>query len=42
MVTAMNNDKACGCIGMYPSFVAGILNSSRRIDFSELRIEVTL
>jgi len=34
MFTAMNNDKIlCGCFGMYPSFVAGILNSARRIQF---------
>jgi len=34
MVTAMNDDKTlCGCFGMYPSFVAGILNSARRIHF---------
>jgi len=34
MVTAMNNDKTlCGCFGMHPSFVAGILNSARRVHF---------
>jgi hypothetical protein len=34
MVTAMNNDKTLrGCFGMYPSFVAGILSSARRIHF---------
>jgi len=32
MITAMNNDKTlCGCFVMYPRFVAGILNSARRI-----------
>jgi hypothetical protein len=34
MVTAINNHKTlCGCFGMYPSFVAEILNSARRIHF---------
>jgi len=34
MVTAMNNDETlCGCFGMYPCFVAGILHSGRRIHF---------
>jgi len=34
MVQAMNNDKAlCGCFGLYPSFVAGILNSVTRVHF---------
>ena len=34
MVTALNNVKTlCGYFGIYPSFVAGILNSARRIDF---------
>ena len=32
--TAMNNDETlCGYFGMYPSFVAGILSSSRRSHF---------
>ena len=36
----MNNDKTlCGCFGMYPSFVAGILNSARRIKFFVLSYE---
>jgi len=31
---ALNNDEIlCGCFGMYPSFVAGILNTARRIHF---------
>ena len=34
MVTAVDNDKTlCGCFGMNPSFVAGILNSARRTHF---------
>jgi len=34
MVTAINSDKAiCGCFGLYPSFVAGILNSTKQIHF---------
>jgi len=34
MVTAMDNDKIlCGCFGKYPTFVAGILNSARRMHF---------
>jgi len=34
MVTAKNNDKTLyGYFGMYPSFVAGILNSERRITY---------
>jgi len=34
MVTAMNNDRTlCLHLGMYPSFVAGILNSARRTHF---------
>jgi len=33
-VIAMNNDKTlCGCFGMYPRFVAVILNSARPINF---------
>ena len=37
MVTAINNDKAiCGCFGLYPSFVAGILNSTNQILFCVL------
>ena len=28
-ITTLNNDKIfCGCFGMYPSFVAGILNTA--------------
>ena len=34
MVTTMNNDKTLfGSFGMYPSFVAGILNSATQIYF---------
>jgi len=34
MVTAMNKDKAlCGCFGLYPSFVAGNLDSVKEIHF---------
>ena len=34
MITAINNDKAiCGCFGLYPSFVGGILNSTKQIHF---------
>ena len=34
MVTAISNDKAiCGCFGLHPSFVAGILNSAKHIHF---------
>ena len=34
MVTTINNDKTLsGCFGMYPRFLAGILNSTRRIHF---------
>ena len=40
MVTTMNNDKPLyGCFGMYPSFVAGILNSARRMHLFVLRNE---
>jgi len=32
--TALNNNKIlCGCFGMYPSFVAGILNTAKRTRF---------
>jgi hypothetical protein len=34
IVTVMNNDKTvCGYFGMYPSFLAEILNSARRIHY---------
>ena len=34
MITALNNNKIlCGCFGMYPRFVAGILNTAKRIHF---------
>ena len=34
MVTGINNEKAlCGCFGLYPSFVAGILNLTQQIHF---------
>jgi len=37
MITAKNNNKAiCGCFGVYPSFVAGILNSTKQIHFCVL------
>ena len=40
MVTAMNNDKTlCGCFVIYSSFVAGTMNSARRIHFFVLRNE---
>jgi len=34
MVTAMSNNKIlCGCFGMYPRFVTGILKTARRIHY---------
>ena len=34
---AMNNDKIfCGCFGLFPSYVAGILNSVKEINFHVL------
>ena len=34
IVTTMNSDKVlCGCFGFYPSYVAGILNSVKKIHF---------
>ena len=33
IVTTMNSDKVCGCFGLYPSYVAGILNSVKEIHF---------
>ena len=34
MITALNNNKIlCGCFGIYPSFVAGTLNTAKRIHF---------
>ena len=40
MVTAMNNDEALrGCFGLYPGFVAGILNSAKRIHYFVLSNE---
>ena len=34
IVTTMNSDKVlCGCLGLYPSYVAGILNSVNKIHF---------
>ena len=34
IVTTMNSDKMlCGCFGLYPSYVAGILNSVKIIHF---------
>ena len=33
-VTAMNNDEIwCGSFGLYPSYVAGILNTVKEIHF---------
>ena len=40
MVNALSNEKTlCGCFGMCPSFVAGILNRAKRIHFFVLCIE---
>ena len=37
MVTAITNDKAiCRCFGLYPSFVAGILNSTKVVHFYDV------
>ena len=34
MFTALNSNKIlCGCFGLYPSFVAGILNTAKRTNF---------
>jgi len=34
IVTTMNSDNMlCGCFGLFPSYVAGILNSVKQIDF---------
>jgi len=34
MFTALNSGKIlCGCFGMYPTFVAGILNRAKGIHF---------
>jgi hypothetical protein len=34
IVAAINNDEAlCGCFGLYPDYVAGILNSVKKINF---------
>ena len=34
IVTALNSEKVlCGCFGLYPSYVAGILNSVKEIHF---------
>jgi len=37
IITFMNNDKVmCGCFELYPSYVAGILNTVKDINFSIL------
>jgi len=39
MVNALNNETLFGYFGMYPCFVAGILNRAKRIHFFVLCIE---
>jgi len=34
IVTTMNSDNMfCGCFGLFPSYIAGILNSVKQSDF---------
>ena len=33
IVTTMNSNMLCGCFGLFPSYVAGILNSVKEINF---------